>query len=153
MGAGQSTALLLITFSTMQKILSALILTIFLFVAIVGVIRVSVHEEVSRVQSFGSNIPPTTYKNAGASTGVLVTTTSGTVLATSTSRQYAIIANHTGNPIFCNLDNGKPATTYSGVLIGTSTPYVISPELNNLYIGAINCITTQGTATTTIYAR
>lgn len=86
----------------------------------------------------------------GTSTARLVTTSSTQIMATSSTREYARISNLSGNAIYCNADNDKPAVGYSGITImGSST---IALDEIFPYAGAINCISPLGTASTTVYS-
>ena len=98
-----------------------------------------------------SSIPPTGYSKAATSTATLVTTASTLVQATSTGRNYLEL-DTTGSNVYCNMDNGNKASLYSGVYIASSTKYVISADTDNLYRGAIYCISGSGqSATTTVF--
>ncbi len=93
------------------------------------------------------------YVAAYTSTGVLVTTSSTLVLATTTSRTFARISNISGNAIYCNLDNGKPAVAFSGVMVSATSTLNVSDSDSNLYRGAVNCIAVSGSASTTVFQR
>lgn len=76
--------------------------------------------------------------------------TSQQVLATSSSRIFAQIANLSNAPIFCSLDNDKAAVAYSGVMIATSSTLIIDSELP--YTGAVRCISPGRIASTSVYS-
>lgn len=91
-----------------------------------------------------------TLGNTGVSTGVLVTSTSAQVLATSSAREYAEITNFSGIAIFCNANGDAPAVLYKGITIFSSSTARFGQDIP--YTGAIQCIAT-GNASTTIYAK
>jgi hypothetical protein len=77
------------------------------------------------------------------------TTTSSVILATSTSRTYAVIVNDGTLPVYLALRNGAPATHQSGIRLSAGEAYEIRDV--NLYAGAVSAIasTTGVTATNT----
>lgn len=93
------------------------------------------------------------YTTAITGTGVLVTSSSGTVIATSTSATTRRIDNIGSKPIFCKLDRGYNAVAYEGITIFASTSVEFSDTNGMLYRGAINCIAPLGNASTTVYQK
>lgn len=124
-----------------------------IFVTVVLIIISICAWNVSRNQSLGSFETSNAYTAAQTSTGVLVTTSNTVVLATSTSRSFVRISNLSGNTIYCNTDNGKPATAFQGYMISATSSLSFSDNDSNLYRGAINCIAIGGSASTTVFQR
>lgn len=123
-----------------------------LVVGIVGmfsILLMNIHSQ----PSLGSLETNNGYTSASASTGVLVTTSSTAVQATTTSRTLLKIANISSNPIYCNMDGGKPAVAYQGVTIAASSTLNLSDSDSFLYRGAVNCIAISVSASTTVYQR
>lgn len=80
------------------------------------------------------------------STGVQVgPQNSVTVLSTSTARVFAYLSVASSTPVFCSLAYGSPASlSGSGIAIGTSSP-AFKIDLEDLYTGAIQCMSPSST--------
>lgn len=136
----------------------AVIISIFLFIAFLSgflIFRASVNSASKTINTSLSGISNTIghFSNIGqygASTGVLVTTSSAQVVATSSSREYAEIANLSSFAIYCNMDDDKAAVLYQGITIFASSTKVLGQDFS--YTGAVRCIST-GNASTTVYVR
>lgn len=101
----------------------------------------------------GSDIGATRFVKANVSSAISVTTSSTLVLATTSSAQYREITNLSGAAIYCSLDNGKVAVQYTGITILASSSYIMAPDKENMYVGAVRCIAPSGTASTTAFER
>lgn len=147
----------------MKKILPTFIIALILFggMYLVGSramqVDVALKQAAELSQAINQNVAGMETANAyvtpQTSTGVAVTTSSTQVLATSTGRSYARISNLSGNAIYCNLDTGKPAVAFSGIMVQATSTLVISDNDSSLYRGAVNCIAVGATASTTAYQR
>ena len=96
--------------------------------------------------AFGDSSYPNSFPKTATSSKETVAATSVDVLATSTSRTWAIVSNTSTNgaPAYCTF-NGSPATAQGGILVAASTsPLVINQS--GLYTGAVNCVS-NSTAT------
>lgn len=141
-----------------SRISDALVIFAFLAVALIAgflVFRTAVKSTVSAVDTSLGGISNTIghFSNIGqygASTGVVVTTSSAQVMATSSSREYAEIANLSSFAIYCNMDNDNSAVLYQGITIFASSTKVLGQDFS--YTGAVRCIST-GNASTTVYVR
>jgi hypothetical protein len=91
-----------------------------------------------------------TFYSVGTSTSEVVTSTSGTVLATSTGRTWARIANTSSSSITCIYNNGAPATVANGFIINASSTFSMNGLSEPVYTGGVQCISDNG-ATEKIY--
>lgn len=84
------------------------------------------------------------------STEILASSTASTLLlATSTSRRYAIIGNHSPTAeIFLSLTSGGAAVVNKGIRVPPGGQYEIRDV--NLYVGAIYAIASSTSASTTV---
>ncbi|MES2224993.1 MAG: hypothetical protein V4478_03325 [Patescibacteria group bacterium] len=100
---------------------------------------------IAKPQSFGAANAPTLLKNA-TNTGVAVGVASAAILTTNTARQNAVIVNGGSNAVY--LGFGTAAVVGQGVYLAPSGgTYQINDQ--NLYIGAINGITSTQTSQVT----
>lgn len=132
---------------TEKIVIGLIILGLFLTVLMVmnlGSLKVNVGGMSQTVGSFSS------LENTGVTTGILVTTASTQVIATSSAREYAEISNLTASAIYCNANADKPAVMYQGVVIMASSSKVFGQDF--AYKGAIQCIA-SGNASTTVYSK
>ncbi len=81
---------------------------------------------------------------------LLAQNVSAQVLATSSVREAAKIANVSSFPIFCNANADKAAVAFSGIMISASSTLHIDNTFP--YTGAIRCISPYGTASTSVYS-
>lgn len=100
----------------------------------------------------GSDIGATGYVTAATSSKMAVTTSDSLVLATSTERQYVLIANPSSNTLFCTLNGGKPAVTGTGITIFASSSLEIKIDTQPIYRGAIRCLSSGSTVNVTVYS-
>lgn len=108
----------------------------------------------TRVQSaLGAGNQNTTFSALSDSTEVLVSASASTlVLATSSSRSYAIIGNNSGaSTIFLSLTGGGAASVNKGIALRPGEKYEIRDV--NLYTGAIYAFASSTAASTTVAAR
>lgn len=130
-----------------KKIVGGFVAVI-LLVAIVTLVNRSVPSTPS--QALGST-EEVRFNQANTQTGVLVTTSSTLVLATSTGRQYAYLVNDSASAtVYLSMNKGAAAVLYSGIALKPGMSYTINTT--NGYIGAIYGIGTTS-ATTTVYER
>ena len=122
----------------MKKITISLI---FLGVLVIGMVLANSKENIGGFSSL---------ENTGVSTGVLVTTASTQMVATSSAREYVEIANLTASAIYCNANADKPAVMYKGIVIMASSTKVFGQDFS--YTGGIRCIA-LGNASTTVYSK
>lgn len=78
------------------------------------------------------------------STGVICTTSSTLLVATSTSRNMITISNDSGNSLYIGL--GVAAVLHQGTLMSASS--TITFDQSKLYAGAIYCISAVNSSTT-----
>lgn len=96
----------------------------------------------------GQNI----FSTVSTSSQLSITTSSGLVLATSSTRQYVAIVNDGSNVVYLSLNNDVGAVVSSGIRLNASGgSYEINQD--NLYTGAIRAIATGGTSIITITAK
>jgi hypothetical protein len=106
----------------------------------------------SKQQIFGNAISGSSqvFFYVASSTAETVTTSNTTVLATSTGRTWARIANNSANAISCIYKNGAPATVGTGFIIAASSTFEMNQLAEPVYTGAVNCISNNA-ASATIY--
>ena len=84
-----------------------------------------------------------TFYSVGTSSTETVPTTNVVVLATSTGRTWARIANVSANPILCTYANSAPAVsggTPKGFIIAASSTFEMNGLAEPVFTGGINCI-------------
>lgn len=99
--------------------------------------------------AFGSPINsngPAVFFSVATSTAESVAATNTRILATSTGRTWARIANISANPITCIYGNGIPATVTHGFIIAASSTFSMNQLNEPVYTGAINCISDTAAA-------
>lgn len=102
--------------------------------------------------SVGGSIDVPGYSKGAVASSSVVTNASSMVLSTSTSRTYATIQNLSSTTIYCMLNSAAPAIAYQGTAIFASSTLVINFNEDNLYRGAVYCISpSNNTASTTSY--
>jgi hypothetical protein len=92
------------------------------------------------------NGTPSLFFIVATSTSETVGSSSGVVLATSTGRTFARIANTQGNAITCIYDNGAPATINNGFIIAASSTFEMNQLNEPVYTGTVSCISDTGSA-------
>lgn len=96
------------------------------------------------------NGTPNLFFVVATSTSETVQTTNTLVLATSTGRTWARIANTASNNITCIYNNGAAATINNGFIIAASSTFEMNQLSEPVYTGAVSCISDTG-ATEKIY--
>lgn len=81
-----------------------------------------------------------TFYSVGTSTSEIAGASSGVVLATSTGRTWARIANTSSSSITCIYNNGAPATVTNGFIINASSTFEMNGLSEPVYTGAVSCI-------------
>lgn len=101
--------------------------------------------------SLGSDAPNTLRGSATVSTGTTITTTSASVLAASSARQYAVFTNDSATvPIYLSFTGSTAAVANKGVALEPLQSVVIN--LSNQYVGQVNAVTASTTAVLTVTA-
>lgn len=121
--------------------------TLVIILAIVGVVAyLGPKESATFGDTTNYNPLPSTYLN---DSGVLCTTSSTLLLATSTSgRPIITLSNDSANAVFLGMNSSGSAKTYQGLMIPASSTITLNHD--SLYLGAIYCIGLGGNATTSI---
>ena len=128
----------------MNKITTALLITIGLFAIIVGVLNIKTIVN----PKAGDNTSSYQYYGLGSETGALCGTSSVAIVASSTgSRQALKIYNDSSTALYLSL--GKTAVLHQGITVPASVGSVVSLDTPT-YQGAVYCISSSATASTTI---
>lgn len=100
--------------------------------------------------SFGSAIAGTSgvFFAVATSTSETVGTANTQVLATSTARTWARIANTGGNAVTCIYKNGAPAALNNGFIVAASSTFEMNQLSEPVYTGSVNCISDTASAAT-----
>lgn len=134
-------------------IITTIIFTLALLVGFTAINRVNLAkaEGVQILEAepiLGSFVTP--FATYTSQSGVLVTTASTQVVATSTARTFLRVTNISSNNIYCS-DGTQNAVLYEGVAIMASSSVEFSSNTQP-FTGALNCIST-GNASTTVIAK
>lgn len=100
-------------------------------------------------KAYGStsfNGTPNLFFSVGTSTAETVGTSNTQILATSTGRTWARIANTGGNAITCIYKNGAAATVTNGFIIAASSTFEMNQLAEPVYTGGVSCISDTGSA-------
>lgn len=98
-------------------------------------------------KAYGStsfNGTPNLFFIVATSTSETVGTSNTLVLATSTGRTFARIANTSSSAVTCLYGNGNAATVNNGFIINASSTFEMNQLSEPVYTGAVSCISDTG---------
>lgn len=110
---------------------------------IVAIIATAFALFVQTTKVYGStsfNGTPNLFFVVATSTSETVGTSNTLMLATSTGRTFARIANTSGGAITCIYNNGAPASLNNGFIIAASSTFEMNQLSEPVYTGAVSCI-------------
>lgn len=129
-----------ITKNIREKIITLILL------AAIGVTIFTILNVNQTQASTSFNGTPNLFFVVGTSTPFTLGSSSQVVLATSTGRTWARIANTSGTAATCIYANGKPATISNGFIIAASSTFEMNQLAEPVYTGAVSCISDGATS-------
>lgn len=117
------------------------------FIAILALAWIAFNFNMVSAPAFGNanSGGPQVFFSVATSTSETVTS-NVMILATSTGRTWARIANTSGVAVTCIYDNGMAATVNNGFIIAASSTFEMNQLSEPIYTGSVNCISDGASA-------